>query len=167
MYPSLFLSLFSCNICHIPWAQGASQMVLVLKNLSANAGDIRDAGSIPGSGRSSEGGNGNPLHYSCLENPMDRGAWRATVHRVIRSQTWMKWLSTALLSMEIWCTHGIWDFSKSQSEYKVGVLHPWLNKQGYWQPWEASHLKLNLLQMQKESILRNPDDWRWLKNSIR
>ena len=61
--------------------------VLVVKNPSANAGDIRDAGSIPGSGKFPEGGHGNPLQYSCLENPMDRGAWRATVHRVAKSQT--------------------------------------------------------------------------------
>ena len=47
----------------------------------ANVGDTRDVSSIPGSGRSSGEGNGNPLQYSCLENPMDRGAWRATVHR--------------------------------------------------------------------------------------
>ena len=62
--------------------QGASQVVLVVKNLPANAGDMSDAGSIPGSGRSPEEGNGNPLQYSCLKNPMDRGAWRATVHGV-------------------------------------------------------------------------------------
>ena len=48
--------------------------------------DIRDAGSIPGSGRSPGGGHGNPLQYSCLENPMDRGAWWARVHRVTQSQ---------------------------------------------------------------------------------
>ena len=55
-------------------------MALMVKNLSANAGDIRDAGSIPGSGRFPRGGNGNyPLQYSCLENPMDREAWWATV----------------------------------------------------------------------------------------
>ena len=57
------------------------RMVLVLKNPPANAGDIRDLGSIPESGRSSAGGNGNPLQNSCLENPMDRGAWWAAVHR--------------------------------------------------------------------------------------
>ena len=51
----------------------------MVKNPPVNAGDIRDVGSILGSGRSSEGGHGNPLQYSCLENPMDRGAWRATV----------------------------------------------------------------------------------------
>ena len=56
------------------------------KNPPANAGDIRDAGSIPGSGRSSEEGHGNPLQYSCLENPMDRGAWWAKVHMVRKSR---------------------------------------------------------------------------------
>ena len=66
---------------------GASQVALVVKNLPASAGDIRDTGSIPGLGRSPGGGHGNPLQYSCLENPMDREAWRATVHRVAKSQT--------------------------------------------------------------------------------
>ena len=62
-------------------------MVLVLKNLPVNAGDVRDVGSIPGLGRSLGGGNGNPFQYSCLESPMDRGAWRAIVHRVAESDT--------------------------------------------------------------------------------
>ena len=62
-------------------------VVLVVKNPLANAGDIRDVGSIPGSGRSPREGRGNPLQYSCLENPMDRGTWWATVHRVANSQT--------------------------------------------------------------------------------
>ena len=53
----------------------ASQEILVVKNLSANAGDVRDMGSIPGLGRSPEEGNGNPLQFSCLEIPTDRGAW--------------------------------------------------------------------------------------------
>ena len=57
-------------------------MALVVKTLPANTGDVRDAGSIPGSGRSPGGEHGNLLHYSCLENPTDRGAWRAAVHRV-------------------------------------------------------------------------------------
>ena len=65
----------------------ASQVMLVVKNRPANAGDIRDAVSIPGSGRSLGGGHGNPLQYSCLENPMDRGAWWVTVHGVAKSQT--------------------------------------------------------------------------------
>ena len=65
-------------------------MELVVKNMAANAGDVRDVGSIPGLGRSPGGGHGNPLQYSCLENPMDRGAWWATVHGVAQSQTRMQ-----------------------------------------------------------------------------
>ena len=61
------------------------------KNLPANAGDLRDMGSISGSGRSPGEGQGNPLQCSCLENPMDRGAWPATVHRVSESWTHLKW----------------------------------------------------------------------------
>jgi len=59
----------------------------MVKNLPANTGDIRDAGLIPGSGRSPGGGHGNTLQYSCLENPMDRGAWQATIHRAAKSWT--------------------------------------------------------------------------------
>ena len=59
----------------------------VVKNLPANAGDARDADSVPGSGRSPGGGNGNPLQYSCLENSMDRGAWQATVHALAELDT--------------------------------------------------------------------------------
>ena len=66
----------------------------VVKNPLANAGDIRDADLIPGSGRSPGGGNGNSLQYSCLENPMDRGNWWATVHGVPKSWTRLKQLST-------------------------------------------------------------------------
>ena len=59
----------------------------MVKNLLANAGDIRDVGLIPGSGRSPGGENGNLLQYLCLENPMDRGAYQATVHGVAKNQT--------------------------------------------------------------------------------
>ena len=68
-------------------------VVLVVKNPPASAGDIRDASVIPGSGRSPGGGHGNPLQYSCLENPMDRGAWWTTVHEAVKSQTQLKGLS--------------------------------------------------------------------------
>ena len=61
-----------------------SQVTLVVKNPPAKTGDIRDLGSIPGSGRSPGEGNGNPLQYSCLENPTDRGAWQATVHGITK-----------------------------------------------------------------------------------
>ena len=66
---------------------GAFQVVLVVKNLPANAGDARDAGLTPESGRSPRGGNGTPLQYSCVNNPMDRRAWKATVHGVSKSWT--------------------------------------------------------------------------------
>ena len=60
-------------------------MVVGVKNRPANAGDIRDSGLVPRLGRSPGGGHGNPLQYSCLENPMDRGAWQAAVHSVTES----------------------------------------------------------------------------------
>ena len=62
-------------------------MALVVKNLPANAGDIRDVGSIPGLGRSPGGGHGNSLQYCGLENPMNREAWQAIVHGMAKSQT--------------------------------------------------------------------------------
>ena len=65
--------------------KGASLVVLVVKNPSDNVGDIRDDSSIPGLGRSPGGGHGNPFQYSCLENPIVRGAWRVTVHRIAES----------------------------------------------------------------------------------
>ena len=73
---------------------GASHMALVVKNLPANAGEARDLGLIPGSGRFPGGGHSNPLQYSCLENSMDSGAWQATIHRVTQSRTQLKQLST-------------------------------------------------------------------------
>ena len=62
----------------------------MVKNLSANAGDIRDSGSVPGLGRSPGGGHGTPLQRSCLENPMDREAWGTIFQRVVKSQTQLK-----------------------------------------------------------------------------
>ena len=79
----------------------SSQVALVIKNLPANVADIRDMGLIPGLGKSPGEGNGNPLQYSCLENPMDRGAWRATVHSIIWSQTQLKRLSTDLPKISV------------------------------------------------------------------
>ena len=73
-----------------PW--WVSQVALVIKNPPSNAGDVRDTGSLPGLGRSPGGGHGNPVQHSCLENPMDKGAWRAIVHMVAKSWTWLKWL---------------------------------------------------------------------------
>ena len=65
-------------------------MAQVVKNLPANTGDKRDTGSVPGLGRFPGGGHGNPLQCPCLENPMDRGAWRAIVHELAKSWTQQK-----------------------------------------------------------------------------
>jgi len=75
-------------------------MVTVVKNLPANARDLRDAGSVPGLWRYPGGGDGNPLQYSCLENPIDRRAWWATVHRIAKS-----WEQPKQLSMH---THSVY-----------------------------------------------------------
>ena len=76
------LNNHSKGICHLSPQMMASQVVLVVKNLLANAGNVRDTGSIPGSGRSPGGEHGSPLQYSWLENLMNRRAWWATVHGV-------------------------------------------------------------------------------------
>ena len=68
----------------LPSKTDEAQVMLMVKNPPANAGNIKDLISILGVGRSPGGGNGNPLQYSCLENPMDRGSWQATVHRVAK-----------------------------------------------------------------------------------
>ena len=109
--PCLYFSLFlfvsslklrpttifpSLNSQHIAVSRynRASQVVLVVKNLPVNAEDTGYAGLIPESERSPGGGNGNPLQYLCLENPMDRGAWWPIVHSVAKSRTRLKQLST-------------------------------------------------------------------------
>ena len=75
------------SLIGFPQATWASQVVLLIKNLPANAGDTRGAISIPELGRSPGVGNVNPLEYSCPENSMDRGAWQATVHGVTETDT--------------------------------------------------------------------------------
>ena len=85
-----FVKLLNYSLPQFPCQyhrERASQVALLVKNLPANAGDIRDLGSIPGLGRSPGGGHGNSLQCSCLENPMDRGVWWATVHEVVNSRT--------------------------------------------------------------------------------
>ena len=88
-----FAEWFACILHHPTLELGchaytwASQVALVVKNLPASTGDMRDESSIPGSGRSPGGGHGTPLQDSCPENSMHRGAWRATVHGVPESQT--------------------------------------------------------------------------------
>ena len=87
----------------------ASQAALVVKNLPASAGDIRDVSSIPGSGRSPREGHGNPLQHSSLENPMDKEAWWATVHRVTKSRTrlsdFTSFLQYIVLYLKKWPKH--------------------------------------------------------------
>ena len=93
---------------HVGW--WSSQVALVVKNPSANAADLRDTGLIPGLGRSPGGGEGNSCQYSCLENPMDKRAWLATVHGVEKSWTWLSnlacmWGDAAVMVMWV-CVSG-------------------------------------------------------------
>ena len=92
---------------HLPWCWKAHlgqcqvflqtfQVMLVVKNWPASAGDVRATRLLPGSGRSPGGGHGNPLQYSCLENPIDRGVWQATVHRESKREL--------VMDREAWCT---------------------------------------------------------------
>ena len=108
-------------------------MAPVIKNQPADAGDVRDRSSFPGSGRSPGGEHGNPLQYSYLQNPMDRGAWQATIHRVSKSRTWLKRLSVpGLLSQ---CTpllnyaHWVKLLSDDKTQFHPMVLLlPWSQK---------------------------------------
>ena len=98
IYTHCPISLLSSPVC-LPFFKYVIFMPLVVKNPPANAGDVWDLGSIPGSGRSPGGEQDNPLQYSCLENTVDRGAWRTMIHRVAQNQTWRK-----RLSMHSWPT---------------------------------------------------------------
>ena len=91
-------------------------MVLVVKNPPASVGDIRDVGSIPGSERSPGDGNGNPLQYSCLENPLDRRAWQDPVYKVTKSWTQLKWLRTQSVS-----NNNIMDFICYEANWIVNI----------------------------------------------
>ena len=94
-WTSSFLGEDLCNCCPF-------QVVLVVKHLLANAGGIRDVGLTSGSGRSPGGGHDNPLQYSCLVNPMDRGAWEVTVHRVTKSWTQLRQSSMHTAYLQLW-----------------------------------------------------------------
>ena len=114
------------TVCPLLWA---FQEVLVVKNPPASAGDLRDEGSIPVSGRSSEGGHGNPLQYSCLENPTDRGAWQATVHRVAKSRTQLR---------DVACTHTFCMQTSFPLISRYSLLQPSVRRD----LWETSQTKL-------------------------
>ena len=106
--PTNFHHPRSSNILDMTWnmnVAGSSQVALVVKNLLADTGDTGDKVSILELGRSPGGGNDNPLQYSCLENSMDRGVWRATVRGVTKSQTQMKRLSAHTHSWVWPCAH--------------------------------------------------------------
>ena len=98
MFKSHACCCIKLHFIHFHWSTifWTSQVVLVVKNLPVNAGDARDMSLIPGRGRSSGVGNGNPLQHTCLKNSMDRGAWCAIVHAVANSWTilsnWTDWL---------------------------------------------------------------------------
>ena len=103
---------------------GASQVALVVKNPPANAGDARGTGLIPGSGRSPGGGRGNPLWYSCLENPTDRGAWQDIIHGVTKGWT-HKRLSTHASSWLWNCRR-----EKEWTGLSLPLPPPWLGQAG-------------------------------------
>ena len=112
--PSNFMTKYRNSVsCLVPWHSNLlsniiSVVALVVKNPPANVGDIRDADSVPGLGRSSGGGHGNPLQYSCLENPVNRGSWRSTILRVRRSQTQLKRLSMQASTVKVHSANGMW-----------------------------------------------------------
>ena len=93
----------------------------VVENPPANAGDDRDMGLIPGSGRSPGGGDGNPLQSSCLQNPMDRGAWQATVHRVPGNRTRLKQHGMHAMSMYIYI-HLTYIYASSIYQSRISCL---------------------------------------------
>ena len=131
----IYQMCFCIKICYLP----ASQVALVVKNLQSR--DVGDVGSIPGSGRFPGGGHGNPLQYSCLENPVDRGEWRATVHRwqrvrharyvlvteqaicfntpmsLLRLVPWLRWTFCPFISY--WHPTYLW---------KTSICQPWVIK---------------------------------------
>ena len=131
LYPSICWQTFRLSYVL------AFHLALLVKSLLANAGDVKDAGLIPGLGRSPGGGHGNPLWYSCLENLMDKGAWWATVHSVVQSWTRLKWfthithvlaiVNIATMNIEVFVS--FWTISSVQSLSCV-----WL----FATPWKAA-----------------------------
>ena len=114
-----------------------------VKNPPSSAGDPRDTASTPGLGRSPGGGNGNPLQNSCLVNPMDRGAWRATVHGVAKSRPWLSnwaWCHLYLKKLE----KNVFNLSPSKKQANKTQQHYFLEKWQYYtenqeQPKNAQH----------------------------
>ena len=120
----------------------------MVKSSPENVGDLRDAGLIPGSVRSPGVGNGNPLQYSCLENPMDRGVWQAAVHGVTKSWTWLKRLSTQACtfyeSHKIKSSKGHSILSQAGSFLGVWLVMGPVDPHGYVSTFIHSLMKVNL-----------------------
>ena len=116
----------------------------VVKNLPSNAGDERDAASIPGLGRSPGGGNGHPLQNCCLVNPMDRGAWQATVHGVAKSWPWLNNWAWCPLYLKKAGKKFFFNLSPSKKQANKTQQHCFLEKWQYYtenqeQPKNAQH----------------------------
>ena len=125
---------------------GASQVALVVKNSPAHAGDGRDTGSIPGLGRSP--GGGNPLQDSCLENPIDRGAWRATIYSTIQSQTWLKQLTIHTCGWDVhaWIYPRLPAFVTAQNRTHSEAASEAPQRLWRWERWpKVRHWQLNSL----------------------
>ena len=103
---------------------GASQVVLVVKHPPANAGNMRQEASIPGLGKSPGGGHGHPLQCSCQKNPMNRGVWQATVHRITQICTQLKQLSMLMCTSAHYAPDTLWRSGKRCSPCPHGTLHP-------------------------------------------
>ena len=142
--------------CPNPWLCFLTWVELVVKNLPANAGDIGDVGSIPESERSPGGGNGNPLQYSCLENTMDREAWRAPVHRV--GHDWSDWTR-----MQMWLRILRWEDYCGLSRW---VTRPLITEREEWQSqkkrWDDRNRRS---QSKKDLKMLYCWLWRWEKGS--
>ena len=104
----------------------SSQVALVMKNLHVNAGDIRDPALIPGSGRSPEEENGYPFKHSCLENPMDRGTWQATVHGVTKSWTWLSTHALTFAFAHTWLQCGLFVLHYLMTLSDFGICDVWV-----------------------------------------
>ena len=129
--------------------------MLVVKNLLANAGDVRDTGLIPGLGRSAGGGHGNRLQHSCLENPMERGAWWGKVHRVAESQTRLKrpgMHACCVSAGPLCCIYMMWWMRSTLHAWGRMFLSPshtgffWYLGSDGWGHQDHIHLKLKFLQ---------------------
>ena len=115
------------------------QVALVVKNLSANTGEVRGAGLIPGT-----------LQYSCLENPADRGAWKAMIHSVVKSWTWLKQLSSSSDSKKFW--NGFSFLCLSYQELNTLYVYVYILMSPQWAILEGTPLQCNnILHIQKQS----------------